>query len=68
MQIVLWSFDSQDHTGAPPPEAKQTLAHAGDIVLLHDDNAVSTELLKEQGPALVGRGLQLCSVSTLLRR
>jgi hypothetical protein len=68
MQIVLWSFDSLDHTGAPPPEASLTQTKAGDILLLHDDNALSAEILLQQGPSLIKRGLALCTVSELIAR
>lgn len=72
MRCVTWSQDVQDWKFRLPSEARAGAAvlletvTAGDIVLLHDDNASVLDLLDALLPQLKARGYDLASGVTLL--
>jgi peptidoglycan/xylan/chitin deacetylase (PgdA/CDA1 family) len=67
---VMWSFDAVDSlreegrwTGATPDYADVV---AGDIILMHDDNATCARELPALLAALKAKGLQPVTVSELM--
>jgi peptidoglycan/xylan/chitin deacetylase (PgdA/CDA1 family) len=65
-RIVYWSYDSYDYQHAPPPEfiarIRKAPPDAGDVVLMHDDDAKVIESLEDLMPEWRAAGFAFDSV------
>jgi peptidoglycan/xylan/chitin deacetylase (PgdA/CDA1 family) len=65
-RIAYWSYDSLDYSRRPAPELvdiiKRHPVRAGDIVLMHDDNTISLEMLESLIPAWKADGFSLLAL------
>lgn len=64
--VAYWSYDSLDYRKPPLPELVQRLQRRpptdGDIVLMHDDNALAGDALAQLLPQWVAAGCRFCAL------
>lgn len=67
-RIAYWSYDSLDYSRRPAQElialSRRHAPRAGDIILMHDDSEISTQVLQAMIPQWKGEGFgfdALCS-------